>query len=213
MKDKMRKALAVVFLRTKLIMFLMIFIFIFIYLLKGQILFLGVTFGIILNWLWIIFSVYLKKNYYTLNSLGIPLSYRKGKNSEIVVQIIGDCIINKAKSKELFVLGIYKVNSLLFLIKSKQYYSQIDCNAEYGDFGLVIELNGNENKEDFLKWLKINLPTFKYFIDVNKDLIIINIFSEFVMRKFNSPLIAEILYGYIELDDQITLRSNYIIKN
>jgi hypothetical protein len=199
-------------LRPKIIIFFVIFISLLLNIISGNNYFLIAVISILSTWGWIIVSVYFQKRYNNSKAIKVPLSYKRGKLSDEVLNIIGDCTIERTKNKNKFILGVYDENYkvLLFEIKSKQFYTQIDCNANYGDFGLIIELNSNEKKDAFINWIKTNLPSFKYYINENDNKIVISLFSDFVFNKYNSPLIAEMLYEYLGLKEKTYIKSKYI---
>ncbi len=87
--------------------------------------------GFLINWTWIIISVYYQKKYNTLKILKVPLSHKSGIVSKKIIAIIGDCIIRRSNNINRFKLELYNAidGRLIFVIMSKQYYPQIDCNA------------------------------------------------------------------------------------
>ncbi len=198
-------------LKPKLGSFLIVVIFGLLSFFTKNLSFLMVSLGVLIQFFWIVITVYFRKKDAFLTSMRVGPSYREGKLTKAVLSIIGDCIIQRDGNKNKFNKRVYnEANTLLLLtIRSKQYYPQIDCNAIYEDFGLVVVVNDNEKRDALLNWVKVNLPAFKYFFDEKSSEIVINVHSDYFFNGLNGPLISEVLNGYLGLDDNVNIKSNY----
>lgn len=174
--------------------------------------FLMIVAGILIYMSYLIVSVYFQKRHNTIKMRKIPLEYKSGNASKKIVKIIGNCIINRTDNKNKFKLEFFdsRNNKLIFSIMSKQYYPQIDCNANFNDFGLIIEFRVNKDFDQLFNWLSENLPDVKYCYDVNNNKLIVSLVSNYFFKKFNGPIVAKLFYDYFELDDTVIVNSKYI---
>ena len=189
---------------VKLIPFTLVPIFLIVYLYQINNNYLFLIFGMFLYWLIFIVSLYFHSKLTLRKAIKVPIFHKNGRLSKELIRMIKDITIERRKRYNKFIAGVYMMGSdkPLLLIKSKQFYSQIDCNADYANFGMVIELNVNDNKEYLLNWVKVNMPIIKNFYDKENDVIVIELISNFKYIDFNSPLVSEILYSYLKVDDR-----------
>lgn len=192
---------------VKFIPFTLVPIFLILYLYEKNVNYLFLILGIFLYWLIFTISIYFKLKSILREAIKVPISHKNGRLSNELIRIFKDIAIERKERYHKFIAGIYIYGNdkPLMLIKSKQYYSQIDCNANYANFGMVIELNVNDNnnKEYLLSWIKVNMPMIKNFYDNESDVIVIELISNFKFIHFNSPLVSEVLYNYLKVDDRL----------